>query len=67
LNGEAWQYCLEVARAVYLGQSRDPTQGALWYHAEYVSPYWSSRLSPGLKIGQHIFYVKDELSKYALR
>jgi spore germination cell wall hydrolase CwlJ-like protein len=67
LNDEAWQYCLEVARAVYLGRSRDPTQGALWYHAEYVSPYWSRGLSPRVRIGQHIFYVKDEPSEYALR
>lgn len=33
--------------------------GATFYHAEYVRPYWSKKLTYVGKIGTHIFYVKD--------
>ena len=28
----------------------------LWYHADYVSPGWGSRLTRVSQIGAHIFY-----------
>lgn len=34
----------------------DPTQGALWYHADYVNPRWSKDYERTIKIGTHIFY-----------
>ena len=66
LNQKAWQNSLQLANAIYFGQSKDPTDGALWYHADYVSPYWSNSLTMGGKIGQHIFYLNKKQSKYAL-
>lgn len=33
--------------------------GATFYHATYVTPYWSSKFTPVAHIGNHIFYVKD--------
>ncbi len=52
-----WQRIRAVARAVYWGFSADPTAGALWYHADHVSPSWGKVFHPALKIGQHVFYV----------
>ena len=34
----------------------DPTNGALWYHAEYVQPYWSVSYDVAMVEGTHIFY-----------
>ncbi len=31
-------------------------KGALWYHADYVSPYWRRHFAEGPTIGRHIFY-----------
>ncbi len=52
----AWEKSLAFARLIYWDQSRDPTKGALWYHAEYVRPSWHASLTQGPKIGRHIFY-----------
>ncbi len=52
----SWQSSVAFARRVFWGLSEDPTQGALWYHAEYVKPRWRTALSPGRKIGRHVFY-----------
>ena len=55
-NVTAWQRSAALARRVFWGFSDDPTEGALWYHADYVAPAWESQLSRGPKIGRHIFY-----------
>jgi len=34
---------------------RDPTQGALFYHADYVNPRWKN-VRKTTQIGRHIFY-----------
>ncbi|MDH3475798.1 MAG: cell wall hydrolase [Rhodospirillales bacterium] len=51
-----WESSKELAEEVYWGRSEDPTQGALWYHANYVSPYWGRVFQRGVQIGKHIFY-----------
>ena len=65
LNQKAWLKSRKLAMKVYFGHSEDPTQGALWYHADYADPYWSDTLVAGKKIGQHIFYLKKSQRKYA--
>jgi hypothetical protein len=55
-NRRAWRKSQRLAEKVLSGQVEDRTQGALWYHAEYVSPYWRAAFNKGPKIGQHIFY-----------
>ena len=55
----AWRESLLVALLIRRGATDDPTKGALWYHADTVSPYWSKIFLPYKKIGRHIFYVKD--------
>ena len=34
----------------------DITDGALWYHADYVHPKWAKSFKKTTKIGRHIFY-----------
>ncbi len=55
-NRTAWNSSLQIAQEIIVGQSSDPTGGALWYHADYVQPYWRKAFTRGPKIGQHIFY-----------
>ena len=62
-NRKLWQLAKVLAQEVYWGRSKDPTSGALWYHADYVNPYWGKVFKKGPKIGQHIFYVADQDNK----
>ena len=55
-NFPLWLESLKVAGEVYWGRAKDPTAGALWYHADYVAPGWSKYLDRGPTIGRHIFY-----------
>ena len=58
LDNLAWRESREIAWDVLRGATRDPTRGALWYHADYVSPAWSAELARGQQIGRHIFYQR---------
>ncbi len=55
----AWQESKALARNIYWGFSEDPTNGALWYHADYVAPIWRKAFGEGPTIGHHIFYRKE--------
>ncbi len=55
-NKRLWEKSAELALKVYWGRTVDPTEGALWYHADYVSPAWRKAFDRGPKIGRHIFY-----------
>ena len=50
---------LELSIYFYLNHERmdDPTNGALFYHADYVSPNWKN-VKRSIQIGRHIFYHK---------
>jgi spore germination cell wall hydrolase CwlJ-like protein len=66
---DAWERSLALARRIYWDYSKDPTAGALWYHADYVAPYWRLSFTQGPKIGRHIFYSpagKAEVSASSL-
>lgn len=56
-SSEAFKDALETALFVYANYERlyDVTQGALFYHADYVNPRWRG-LEKTTKIGRHIFY-----------
>jgi len=56
-NRRSWNRALSVAKEIYNERCKDPTSGALWYHADYVLPYWHKSYVKGAKIGQHIFYL----------
>lgn len=66
MNKRAWRQSLDLAWVIYRGEAKDPTDGALWYHADYVNPAWSSSLVLGKKIGQHLFYLSRKRPVYAL-
>ncbi len=55
-NSRAWKQSNAMAFLVYWGFMRDPTEGALWYHANYVRPFWRKAFERGPTIGEHIFY-----------
>lgn len=57
---QAWTKSRALAGLIYWDYSRDPTEGALWYHADYVRPSWRRELAPGPKIGRHVFYGLTE-------
>ena len=46
----------KVAENVYLKNLNDVTDGAIFYHADYVEPSWSKIYHRTVQIGQHIFY-----------
>ncbi len=52
----AWRQALSLASAALLSGLPDPTRGALWYHADYVRPWWSRDMREAVRIGRHIFY-----------
>ena len=56
INQEVYNKNLEVALHVYANYENlpDNTNGAKFYHADYVNPKW--KLEKTTKIGRHIFY-----------
>ncbi len=55
-NAAAWKRSADVAYWAFKGFSKDPTGGALWFHAESSSPSWRKAFQRGPKIGGHVFY-----------
>jgi spore germination cell wall hydrolase CwlJ-like protein len=53
---QAWRRSLELGRRVLADQAPDPTNGALYYHADYVAPRWSRAFQRTAQIGRHLFY-----------
>ena len=58
----AWQKSLTFAKETLEEPPEDITFGALWYHADYVTPYWRISMNQGPKIGKHIFYSSKRQS-----
>ncbi len=54
----AWESSKQLAGDVYWGRTKDPSEGALWYHADYVQPAWGFEFAKGPKLGKHIFYQR---------
>lgn len=42
---------------------RDPTNGALQYHEQSITPYWAKEYEYNIAIGDHLFYPKQVASK----
>lgn len=53
---------VQIAVYVYMNYERmkDPTNGALFYHADYVNPQWKNMKKTAV-IGRHIFYIRKDL------
>lgn len=58
LKGRNWEESKHVARKVLdFGYRVKPLNKALFYHADYVDPYWRDRSKKVAQIGRHIFYT----------
>lgn len=60
IDNLAWRESREIAWDILRGATRDPTGGALWYHADYVAPAWRAEFGSGHQIGHHIFYRRPD-------
>lgn len=54
-----WEQALIIARDVMIGNTDDPSKGAVFYHANWVNPSWAEEKSLKVSkiIGAHIFYT----------
>ena len=60
-DSQQWAEAQSIAHGVYynFSPSVDLVDGATHYHADYVAPRWSLRLTCIVQIGRHIFYRAD--------
>lgn len=56
VDSKTWIKALYIADLVLTGQYPDITEGSLWYHADYILPYWADELEYVTQIEDHIFY-----------
>ena len=52
----AWLDSQLVAHKVVHGYVMDNTDGSVYYHANYVRPFWSKHYKHTVTLGSHIFY-----------
>ena len=58
-NGPLWEESQQVATEVLQHGTRiSILKTSLFYHADYVSPYWRDNSKRVTQIGQHIFYTQ---------
>jgi spore germination cell wall hydrolase CwlJ-like protein len=55
-NSSDYQRIYTLAAEVITGRHEDNTDGALWYHANYVRPDWRLTYAKTVDIDDHIFY-----------
>jgi spore germination cell wall hydrolase CwlJ-like protein len=58
-EAKAWSDAQVIARDVMIGNTEDPTNGAVYYHANYVNPKWTKYMDLSKVIGRHLFYTWD--------
>lgn len=58
IEQRAWRRAKRLAETAIAWHEvgEDFSHGALFYHADYVSPYWADTFEPVVTIDQHIFY-----------
>lgn len=56
VDSKTWIKSLYIADLALTGEYKDITEGALWYHADYILPYWADELEFVTQIDDHIFY-----------
>ena len=69
MSGIWWKQAMDIARGFLIatgrphGAFRDPTDCALFYHADYVRPVWSSsqNMEKTSRIQNHIFYKNNRI------
>ena len=58
-EAKAYEIARVIARDVMIGNVDDPTNGAVFYHANYVKPNWVEYTDLSKVIGNHLFYTWD--------
>jgi spore germination cell wall hydrolase CwlJ-like protein len=58
---EAWSIAQQIAGQVIdtYGVESDPTEGAIFFHSDYVNPYWTDKVTKVVQIDNHIFYKEE--------
>jgi len=56
VDSVTWLNSIRVADMVLSGEYQDITEGSLWYHADFVKPYWANQLQLVTTIDNHLFY-----------
>lgn len=56
---DAWENAKVIARDVMIGNVEDPTNNAVFYHANWVNPSWANQMELSKVIGNHLFYKWD--------
>lgn len=64
-NDPLYQEAIRLANEILSGTSIDPTGGAIYYHANYVTPNWMGDYVPTATIGAHQFYGGELAAKHA--
>jgi spore germination cell wall hydrolase CwlJ-like protein len=53
---KSWDKAKYLSWRVMHNQSVDISDGALYYHADYVAPKWSITKEKTIRINKHVFY-----------
>jgi len=56
VDSVTWLNSIRVADMVLSSEYPDITEGSLWYHADFVKPYWANQLQLVTTIDNHLFY-----------
>ena len=58
LQDEDWQRIYQMSKEIVTGERNTlpELKNALYYHADYVEPFWAKHKNRITKIGAHIFY-----------
>lgn len=60
IKGQNWEDSYRVAEAMLSGIRVRNLEKALFYHADYVNPFWKLEESQIAKVGRHVFYEQAE-------
>jgi len=55
-GGPEWERAWKVAEAVYYQKYTPALEGALFFHATYITPDWAKEKKRVARIGRHVFY-----------
>ena len=56
VDSKTWMTSLYIADLILEVGYRDITEGSLYYHADYIRPYWADVLEHVVTIDNHLFY-----------
>ena len=56
VDSKTWIKSLFIADLALTGKYPDITEGSLWYHADFIYPYWADELQHVVTIDNQLFY-----------